>query len=108
MDKELMDAFKLIADREEKELADLSNLIDEIVENNIQNERTISEVFDLILSIVFIDDDEKRNVFHKLSNYCRSFNKELADDYDEILEEDLADTLEEKKYKIISKVYELV
>lgn len=88
MDKKLIDTFKLISDKEEIEL---SNLIDEIIENNIQNERTISEVFDSILSIAFIDAEDKRKIFHKLSNYCRNFNKELADDYDEILENDLSD-----------------
>lgn len=54
-----------------------------------------SEVFDRVLSIVFIEDDVKRKIFHKLSDYCREFNKELANDYDEILEEDLSDIEEE-------------
>lgn len=94
MNKKLIDIFKLASDRDEKELFNLSTLIDKIIENNIQNERTISEVFDSILSIVFIDDEEKRKIFHKLSNYCRKFNKELADDYDEILENDLSDVEE--------------
>ena len=90
MDKKLIDIFKYVIDSEEKQLSDLSNIIDEIIENNIQSERTISEVFDAILSLAFTGDDQKRKVFHKLSNYCRKFNKELADDYDEILEDDLS------------------
>ena len=47
-------------------------------------------MFDSILSLEFLDDDKKRKVFHKLSNYCRIFDKKLADDYDEILEENLS------------------
>ena len=97
MKKELMDLFRQAANSAEKELSILSNLVDKIIEYNIQDERTISKVFDSILSIEFIDDDKKRNVFYKLSSYCRNFNKELADDYDEILEKFLSDTDENYK-----------
>ena len=88
---ELIDLLKEIGKRSENEIEEISNYIDEIIVLKIKDERTISYVFDSILSILFIDDDKKRMVFHKLSNYCRTFNKELADDYDEMLEKDLTD-----------------
>lgn len=92
MDKEnekLEDALVALGKMSEREIEDISNYIDEIIEYKIEDEKTISNIFDAILSIVFIDDDIKREIFHKLSNYCRKFNRRLADDYDEILEEDL-------------------
>ena len=87
--KKLENALITIGKTSERDLEKLSNIIDRIIECNITDERTLSFIYDAILSVEFIDDDKKRKVFHKLSNYCRSFNKELVDDYDEILEEDL-------------------
>ena len=90
-EKELMDCLKLLAKSSERDMDELEDLVDEIIEYKIQNENTISQLFDNILSVLLIEDDRKREVFHKLSNYTRKFNKKLADDYDEILEEDLSD-----------------
>lgn len=90
-EKELMDCLKLLAKSSERDMDELEDLVDEIIEYKIQNENTISQLFDNILSVLLIEDDRKREVFHKLSNYTRKFNIKLADDYDEILEEDLSD-----------------
>ena len=87
--KELKDVILLLAESSEKKLEDISETIDDIIKYKIQDERTISELFDSILSLEFVDDDKKRKVFHKLSNYCRKFDKKLAEDYDEIFEEEL-------------------
>ena len=87
--KELKDAILLLAKSSEKNLKDISQTIDNIIKYKIQDERTISEVFDSILSLEFVDDDKKRKVFYKLSNYCKKFNKELAKDYEEIFEQEL-------------------
>ena len=40
-------------------------------------------------------------LFYKLSDYVRKFNKELADDYDEIYEEKLRDEFD---FKIMKKI----
>lgn len=93
--EEIKKAFLLLNESSERELENISDTIDDIIKYKIKDERTISEIFDSILSIEFIEDDIKRNVFHKLSNYCREFDKQLADDYDEILEEDLSDDVDE-------------
>ena len=37
-------------------------------------------------------------MFYKLLNYIRKFNKELADNYDEILEEELNDEFDYEDY----------
>ena len=97
-EKELNDAFKALIELSDKEIEEVKNIIDEIIEYNIQDEETISHLFDRILSIVFIEDNEKREIFYKLSNYTRKFNKDLANDYDEILEEDLNEEFDDEDY----------
>ena len=93
-EKELNDAFKILIESSKKEVEEVKNIINEIIKYKIQDEEIISRLFDRILSIVFIEDDKKRKIFHRLSSYIRKFNKELADDYDEILEEELNDELD--------------
>ena len=88
IEEELNAAFKSLIELSDKEIVEVKNIIDEIIKYKIEDEEIISHLFDRILSIVFIEDDKKRKIFHKLSNYTRKFNKELADDYDIILEED--------------------
>ena len=94
--EEIKNALLKLSELSERQLEDLSDDIDDIIKYKIEDERTISEVFDSILSIEFIEDDIKREFFHKLSNYCRNFDKKLADDYDEILEEELAFDIDEE------------
>ena len=88
-EKELNNAFKTLIKLSDKEIEEVKNIIDEIIKCRIQDEEIISHLFDRILSIVFIEDDEKRKIFYKLSSYTRKFNEKLSDDYDEILEEEL-------------------
>lgn len=97
-EKELNDAFKALIELSDKEIEEVKNIIDEIIEYKIQDEETISHLFDRILSILFIEDNEKREIFYKLSNYTRKFNKDLANDYDEILEEDLNEEFDDEDY----------
>lgn len=87
MDKELLELFKQVSIISENELKRLDNIVIDIIKNNIKNERVISEVFDSILSLEFIDEENKGKTFHKLSNYCKTFDSSLADDYDKIFEE---------------------
>lgn len=87
MDKELLELFKQVSILSKNELKRLDNIVLDIIKNNIKNERVISEVFDSILSLEFIDEENKGKTFHKLSNYCKTFDSSLADDYDKIFEE---------------------
>ena len=86
-EKELNDAFKALIELSDKEIEEVKNIIDEIIEYKIQDEETISHLF-----------DRKREIFYKLSNYTRKFNKDLANDYDEILEEDLNEEFDDEDY----------
>ena len=85
--KELSELFKQASINSERELKRLSNIVDDVIRNNIRNEKIISEIFDSILSLEFIDEENKSKTFYKLSNYCKTFDSSLADDYDKIFEE---------------------
>ncbi len=87
MDKELLELFKQVSINSKRELKRLSNIVDDVIRNNIRNERIISEIFDSILSLEFVDEANKSKIFYKLSSYCRTFDSSLADDYDKIFEE---------------------
>ena len=85
-EKELNDAFKALIELSDKEIEEVKNIIDEIIEYKIQDEETISHLFDRILSIVFIEDNEKMEIFYKLSNYTRRLNKEFSkNDFDRLV-----------------------
>ena len=62
--KELENILITIRETSERDLDELSDSIDKIIECHITNERTISLIFDTILSIEFIEDDKKIKVFH--------------------------------------------
>lgn len=104
MEKELKEMFKLVFELSEKEIDQVSIFVDNIINNQIKNEKTISEVFDLILSIVFIEENKKRIIFYKLLNYCQTFNKQLAADYNKIFEDSLSDK-ESDSFKKLEKTY---
>ena len=87
MAKELLELFKQVSIISENELKRLDNIVLDIIKNNIKNERVISEVFDSILSLEFVNEKNKSKIFYKLSSYCRTFDSSLADDYDKIFEE---------------------
>lgn len=85
--KELSELFKQASINSERELKRLYNIVDDVIRNNIRNEKIISEIFDSILSLEFVDEKNRSKIFYKLSSYCRTFDSSLADDYDKIFEE---------------------
>lgn len=85
--KELSELFKQASINSERELKRLYNIVDDVIRNNIRNEKIISEIFDSILSLEFVNEKNKSKIFYKLSSYCRTFDSSLADDYDKIFEE---------------------
>ena len=91
MDNKLIELFKEIEEISINEFNRLEVVVDDIIKNKITNEKIISDIFDSILSIVFIDEDIKKEEFYKLYDYCRIFNPSLATDYELILKEILSD-----------------
>ena len=66
------------------EYNDLIILIDKIINSKTKDENILSSIYDRILSLVFIGDNEIKSLFYKLNNYTKTFNKELSDDYENI------------------------
>lgn len=91
MDNELIELFKEIEKISTNEFNRLTRLVDDIIKNKITNEKIISDIFDSILSIVFIDEDTKKEVFYELFDYCKKINPILAYDYELILKDMLYD-----------------
>lgn len=79
--KELKEAIKQVRELNIEQLLRLTNMVDDIINSNNTDEKYISFVFDHLLSISFVDFNLLKEVYIKLVNYVRLFNKELADDY---------------------------
>lgn len=79
--KELKEAIKQARELNIEQLLRLTNMVDDIINRNNTDEKYISFVFDHLLSISFVDFNLLKEVYIKLVNYVRHFNKELANDY---------------------------
>lgn len=102
MKNDFQEIKKLINDLIEissKQLDSLSEEVEEIIKYHVTSEHTISKLFDSILSLPFAKDEEVKNLFYKLLNYCYTFNNSLALDYENIYKEYYCD----EDNKIISK-----
>ena len=105
MKNDFQEIKKLINDLIEisgKQLDSLSEEVEEIIKYHVTSEHTISKLFDSILSLPFAKDEEVKNLFYKLLNYCYTFNNSLALDYENIYKEYYCD----EDIKIISKTKE--
>ena len=102
MKNDFQEIKKLINDLIEisgKQLDSLSEEVEEIIKYHVTSEYIISKLFDSILSLSFAKDEEVKNLFYKLLNYCYTFNSNLASDYENIYKEYYCD----EEIKIISK-----
>ncbi len=95
--KKLIEDIKLVSELNNEQLVRLTYMVDDIINSNNTDEKYISFVFDHLLSISFVDFNILKEVYIKLVNYVRGFNKELADDYWHFFIEDFE--LDEEKNK---------
>jgi len=86
----------------EKEYIKLSKNIEYIILSQIIDEKILSDTFDSLLSLVFIDDKRVESLFYKLIEYTSNFNRELSDDYESIFLEQFKDN--ELDYLMIKKL----
>ena len=94
---ELKHMILYISELNEKELKKLDKVVDRVITWKIQDEQTISMVFDQLLSIMFVNLDELKSIYYKLLNYTKTFNVELSTDYEEFFIEYLLEQEEEIK-----------
>lgn len=91
----LTNLIEIISDMNVRELSDVNELVDEIVKYKYQDEHSISCVFDRMLSIEFIDEDNLKEPYYKLLKYARKIDRALADDYEKFFIEKIMDDEEE-------------
>ena len=92
---ELMNLIEIISDMNARELSDVNELVDEIVKYKYQDEHSISCVFDRMLSIEFIDEDNLKKPYYKLLKYAKKIDKDLVDDYEKFFIEKFTNDEEE-------------
>lgn len=67
-----------------EDLNKITKVVDRLIEWKIQDEHTISMVFEQLISLMYIAEEKLKNLYYKLLNYTRKFNEELSIDYEEI------------------------
>lgn len=90
-----VDIAKIINKIEEREIEESAELVEEIIKYRYKDEKTISMVFDKILSIGFATEEDIKGIYYKLLNYTKEFNKKLSEDYEEIFIENFKSIDEE-------------
>ncbi len=96
--EKIKELIQSIRETGKEELEESSELIDVIIKNKITNERAISSIFDKMLSIEFIEEDELKETYYRLLKYCKKFNKKLSDDYEQFFIEKFDDSEEIGEY----------
>ena len=91
---EIKDVVMMISTMNDMELDDIEDLIDEVIINKVEDEDTISHVFDRLLSLVFVDEMRLKTLYYKLLDYTKMINKELSEDYLNIYLEDTKEELD--------------
>ena len=92
---EVTKLIQIISDMSEQELTTANEIVDEIIKYKYKDEDSISQVFDRMLSIEFIDMDELKKPYYKLLKYVRKIDKDLADDYEKFFIEKFTDDEED-------------
>lgn len=64
----------------------LDNEIDKIIDEKIKYKGIIIYMFKRLLSLQFTPKERMKELYYKLLNYTKEFNKELADKYEELLD----------------------
>jgi len=93
--KIIKDMFKTLERMNKREIEEISELVDDVIIYKITNENTIGHVFDKMLSLEFIEENDIKKIYYKLLNYSKAFNKELSDDYENFFIEKFSDDEEE-------------
>ena len=94
--KSLIEKANLITQIEIKESI---NLVNQIINSKNRNEEFISRVFDKMLSMGFVSEEEIKDIYFRLISYTKSFNSELSKDYERIFIEQFKDISKNKILK---------
>ena len=87
MKNNLDSIFNLIKDIQsvnEEQLKNINIRINNIIKFKCIDENIISQTFDMLLSLVFVNEFDISCSYYKLICYTKLFNEELSDDYEKI------------------------
>ena len=91
---ELKELVEVINRSNRHEIDELEELVDEIVKYKYEDEKTISCVFDRMLSIEFVAEEDLKGMYYKLLKYTGKIDRELSRDYEQFFIEKFADNEE--------------
>ena len=89
--EELKHMIIYVSEFNKKQLEKLNKTVDRLINWKIKDEDTISAVFDQLLSVVFVDQEELKRIYYKLLNY--------TNDYEEIYLEQMLEQEEKELIK---------
>ncbi len=81
---DIMNLTKDIQNINEEQFKNINKMIDNIIKYKCIDENIICQTFDMLLSLVFVDESDILYSYYKLINYTKKFNKELSNDYEKI------------------------
>lgn len=88
--KEINEVLKIMNKRE---IEVISKLVDEVIKYKITDENTIGLVFDRMLDLEFIEEEDIKNLYFKLLDYSEKINKDLSYDYKKFYNEKFRDNI---------------
>ena len=83
----IIEPFKELEKLQLLELENTKLLIEEYIKNNNQDEEEISHLFDLLLDLTYWFGESIKDTYYRLLNYVKTFNFELANDYESYFKE---------------------
>lgn len=90
---ELREINEVLKIMNKRELEVISNLVDEVIKYKITDENTIGLVFDRMLDLEFIEEENIKNLYFKLLDYSEKINKDLSYDYKKFYNEKFSNNI---------------
>ena len=91
--------FKELNKLNKREIANISDLVDEIIRYKYNDTNKIGLVFDRMLSIEFIEEDDIKEPYYKLINYAKKIDPELSKDYEKFFIEKFSEDDEDVDFE---------
>ena len=89
--KELLIAVKKLAELDKIALQECTRVVDSIISTGYMDVNSIEHVFDRMLDIMFISEEELGIPYGKLLDYVRSLDKDSAESYETFFHEKFQD-----------------
>lgn len=78
----ISESVEFLSNLQEEQLVTVTNKIDYVMTTKITDENYLSHLFDDLLNLTYWYGSNMNNLFYKLHEHVKSFNLELANDYE--------------------------